>query len=116
MFDESPAACVVTDPACIVIDANRAAEVMLLRSGPMMRRKPFSLLVATSDRLNFAAIAVDILSQPFGSGRPLSMKPSRGDDIEVVFNAFMMRGDDGRPEMISWVFLESACGPGSDLI
>ncbi len=70
LFDEAPAACVVTDFECNVIDANQAAETMLRRPLAGMRDKPFQLMIAVSDRPNFRKIVSDLLKSVFESSRP----------------------------------------------
>ena len=116
MFAEAPAACIVTDPGCMVLDANTAAQEML--AGPLtaLRNKPFRLLVALSDRSAFAAMATDMLLFPFNSSRPLCMKPLIGLDVDVLFKAALMRTEDGEPEFISWMFIETPSQNVPDLM
>jgi PAS domain-containing protein len=116
LFDEAPAACVVTDSACIVIDANRAAETMLLRPLSGMVDKPFQRMIALSDLQTFEKIAADMLLSVFNTSRPLCMKPRTGADVDVLFKARMIRTREGAPEFISWVFLESLATGSRDLL
>ena len=116
LFDEAPAACIVTDSACLVIDANRAAETMLLQPRSGMLDKPFQRMIAVSDRQTFEKIAADMLLSVFDTSRPLCMKPHTGAEVDVLFKARMVRNMDGDPEFISWVFLESLASDPRDLL
>jgi PAS domain-containing protein len=110
LFQEAPAACVVTDSACIVIDANCAAETILLWPLSLMREQPFQHMVGIADREIFDTMAADMLLHSFDASRPLCMKPLVGEEIDVLFKARTIRTPDGTPEFISWIFLET---PGS---
>jgi PAS domain-containing protein len=112
LFREAAAACIVTDSACMVIDANLAAETILLWPVRLMRQQPFQHLISMSDREAFDAIAADMLLHAFDASRPLCMKPQSGEEIDVLFRARTIRRLDGTAEFISWVFLETP-GPGS---
>lgn len=112
-FDEAPAACIITDSACIVVDANHAAEMMLMRPLACMRDKPFHLMVARSDKMNFDLIIADMLTAVFETSRPLCMQPMNGPEVNVLFKAKVLQRPKGSPQLISWVLLESL---GADLI
>ncbi len=116
MFDDAPAGWIVTNPSCIVVQANHAAETLLLRSASAMRDKHFSFLIAASDRASFATMAADMLTSAFEASRPLCMKPKTGETVDVVFKAKLIATSLGVPEFISWIFLESVTGQGSDLL
>lgn len=112
LFEQGPAACIVTDADGVVIGANRAAETLLLWSLSEMLDKPFRGMIATSDVQMFDKIAADILVASFGSSRPLCLKPRTGPETDVLFKASVIRGEDRTPQFISWVLLESlSSGP-----
>jgi PAS domain S-box-containing protein len=116
LFEEAPAACVVTDSACLVIDANRAAERILLQPLSGMLDKPFQRMIAVSDQPTFEKIVSDLLLSIFNVSRPLCMKPRTGAEVDVLFKASMIRNNDGDPQFISWIFLESLASDPRDLL
>ena len=116
LFQQAPAACVVTNSACIVIDANRAAETILLWPLSLMREQPFQHMIGIADRDIFDTMAADMLLHSFDASRPLCMKPQVGDEIDVLFKARTIRRPDGTPEFISWIFLETLGSGLADLV
>jgi hypothetical protein len=116
LFEQGPSPCVVTDSACIVIDANRAAETILLWPLAGMVELPFQRMIGASDLRMFNKIAADILMHVFEASRPLCMKPHSGDEIDVLFKAKAIRNSEGSTEFISWVFLESLALGSSELV
>ena len=111
IFDDAPAAWIFTTPQCLVLDANRAAEAIFVRPLASFRNKPLRLLIALSDRAIFSSMSSNLFTFPFNSSRPLAIQPLKGEEIDVIFRAALMRTPGGEPEFISWIFMEQIALP-----
>jgi len=116
IFDEAPAAYVVTGATHLIVDANGAAQRMFNRPLDQLRGKPLNLFVSTSDRQIFRTLITDIEAADDTVVRPLSIGPDREMDKDVIFSARAMRGPDGNVEGIYWLFVASLLAGDTDLL
>lgn len=116
IFDEAPAAIIVTRPDFTISDANVSAQRMLQRSLTTLRGKSFHRCVAAADSTAFAAIAKQIVSVPGSVTRPLLVKSSDDTQVEVALIACAMRDAEGQPEMIVMILLERGEEISSDIL
>jgi len=116
IFDDAPAAYVVTGAAHLIVDANGAAQRMFNRPLDQLRGKPLNLFVSTSDRHIFRTLITDIEAADDTVVRPLSIGPDREMGKDVIFCARAMRGPDGNVEGIYWLFVASLFAGETDLL
>ena len=116
LFDEAPAAILVTSPDFAIIDANVSAQQLLQRSLSTMKNKPFRLHVAAQDRAVFSAIARQILAEPGRVTRPLLLKSSDDRMVEVSLIACALRDEQGHPQSVVMVLLERGEDVTSDIL
>jgi PAS domain S-box-containing protein len=116
IFDEAPAAIIVTQPNFAISDANVSAQRMLQRSVSALRGKLFHRYVAAADRIAFAAIAKQIISVPGSITRPLLMNSSDDSQVEVSLIACALRDAENNPEMIMLMLLDRGDQISSDIL
>jgi hypothetical protein len=116
IFNEAPAAIVITQPSFAIWDANISAQRMLQRSLPALRGKSFHHYVAAADRTAFGAIAREIVSVPGRVTRPLLVRTSHDRLLEVSLVACALRDADEKPSMIVMMLLERGDDISSDIL
>lgn len=116
LFDEAPAAIIVTDSNFTIIDVNIAAQHLLQRSVTVLKGKSFSRNIAAKDRTAFSVIARQIVSEPDRVTRPLLMKPAGECEVEVSLIACALRDDQQKVERIVMLLLERGDDVTSDIL
>ena len=116
LFDEAPAAIIVTDPDFTIIDVNIAAQQLLKRPLTALKGKPFSHNIAPKDRTVFSVIARQIISEPGRVTRPLLMKAASDHDVEVSLIACALRDDKQKAESVVILLLERGEDVTSDIL
>ena len=116
LFDQAPAAIVVTQPDFAIIDVNIAAQKLLQRPLAALRGRPFQRNIASADRTAFSGIARQIISEPGRVTRPLLLKTGDDQEVEVSLIACALRGDDGEVQSIMILLLERGENVTSDIL
>ena len=116
IFDQAPAAMMVTEPSFVITDANIAAQQLLKRPLANLRGKPFQRNIAQADRTAFAAIAHEIISSPGRVTRPLLLKTADDGEVEVSLIACAFRDKNDVPEMVMLLLLERGENISSDIL
>jgi PAS domain S-box-containing protein len=107
LFELAPVAFVVTDSQLTITDANRQAVRLLNRSLSGLRGKPLTVFVSASERNVFRTMVTEILATADQMVRPLSIKPVRREEVDMMFTAARVRDDDGITTAIYWVFYQA---------
>ena len=107
LFELAPIAFVVTDPQLNITDANRRAARLLNRSLGGLRGKPLTVFVSGSERNVFRGMVSEILTSTEPVVRPLSLKPVRHEEVDMMFTAAPVRDEAGITTAIYWVFYEA---------
>lgn len=117
LFDEAPAAIVVTRPDLVIIDVNIAAQALLQRPLTELKGQPFQRIIGVSDRIAFSTIARQIVSEPERVTRPLLVKcGGHAEEVEVSLIARALRGDQGEVHSIVMILLERGLNVTSDML
>src|SRR6185503_7024715 len=104
LFEDAPAAYLVTDANLIITDANAAAQRLFGRAISALKGKPLSLLVGSSDRETFRRIITGAVREAQAPiSRPLKLMIASGE-AELNFSAAVLRDSDQLAESISWIF------------
>jgi PAS domain S-box-containing protein len=116
LFDEAPAAIIVTNRDFAIIDANIAAQNLLQRRLTVLKGKPFHQNIAPTDRTAFSVIARQIISEPGRVTRPLLLKTGDDRNVEVSLIACALRGEDGEAQSVMILMLERGETVTSDIL
>ena len=116
VFDEAPAAMVVTQPNFLVTDANIAAQHLFQRSLNTLKGKPFEHNVAQQDLTAFSAIQREIIETPGQHTRPLLIRTADGRNVEVSMIATAFRDLNENPEFVMLILLERGENISSDIL
>ena len=116
LFDEAPAAIIVTQPDFVIIDVNVAAQRLLQRPLAEIKGKGFQRIIAANDRTAFSVIASQIISEPGRVTRPLLLKCGDDQEVEVSLIASALRDDNGQPQSIVMILLERGDNVTSDML
>ena len=104
VFEEAPAAYVITDPHLLITNANAEAQRLFGRTFSQLKGRPIALLMAASDTDTFRRIiAPAVLAAQEAVSRPLRLQIADGE-AEIPFSASVMRDSHGLPQSIAWVF------------
>lgn len=106
VFEEAPAAYVITDSHLVVTNVNATAQRMFGRDFARLKGKPLSLLVAESDREAFRRILTRaVLDSQDSISRPLKLRIDGGKaDADIPFTARVLRDQEGNPQCVCWIF------------
>ena len=116
VFEDAPAAYIVTDPGMLIRDANKAAQRLLKRPLIWLRGKPIFSVVAREERAAFHALTPELLRVQSVMTRPLRIQPAQGEVIDAFFSACTARDDSGKPEAVFWIFMEPLESRNEDLL
>ena len=116
LFDEAPAAMVVTQPNFLVTDANIAARHLLQRSLTTLQGRPFEHNVSQQDRTAFSAIQREIIEKPGPHTRPLLLRPADDRNVEVSMIATAFRDSNENADFVMLILLERGENISSDIL
>jgi PAS domain S-box-containing protein len=116
VFEDAPAAYIVTDPNMLIRDANKAAQRLLNRALAALRGKPIFSIVAKEERRAFHALTPELLDVQTVMTRPLRIQPARGETIDAFFSACTARNENGKPEAVFWIFMQPLESRNEDLL
>ena len=116
LFNEAPAAIIVTTPDFTIVDVNIAAQHLLNRALAVLKGTPFQRNIAAADRTAFSGIARQIISEPGRITRPLLVRTGDDREVEVSLIACALRGDDGEAQSVMMLLLERGENVTSDLL
>jgi PAS domain S-box-containing protein len=104
VFEEAPAAYVITDANMLITNANAQAQRLFQRAISRLKGKPITLFIAESERDTFRRIIVrDVLDSREPVKRPLKLRIGTREG-DVLFSASAMRNAEGSAECVAWIF------------
>jgi hypothetical protein len=106
---------VLARPDFVITDVNLAGQRLLRRPIAFLRRKPFTLNVASRERRAFRTIITDVGAATSPVVRPLQMRAGDGSVIEVIVTIQPLRINDRLESVI--MILDTAAGKiSSDIL
>ncbi len=111
LFEFAPEACLVTDAAGTIWEANRSAATLLNCSQEWLAGKPLSLLVSQEDRRCFRSqLNRQPESQPL---REWAIRLCRrnGEPFDAQLSAGTLRDCEGNPAALRWLVREATSRP-----
>jgi len=106
LFELAPAAYIVTDPHCVIEDANTAAAGLFNRPVDELIGKPLTMFVEPRERPIFQSMVTESLKAVKQLVQPLTLEPVSGNEVEVLFSACVVHDASGGVRTIHWLLVE----------